>query len=74
MDADRRDWTNQHGYVVPTETEAIRHLTDEETQLNKARQLYGIFVRNCCLVGFHLNDFEIEIHGKKYRMEDLKRT
>ena len=74
MDADRRDWTNQHGYKVPTETEAIRHLTDEETQLNKARQLYGIFVRNCCLVGFHLNDFEIEINGKKYRMEDLKRT
>lgn len=50
MDADRRDWTNQHGYHVPTETEAIRNLTDEETQLNKARQLYGIFVRNCCLV------------------------
>ena len=74
MDADRRDWTNQHGYKVPTETEAIRHLTDEETQLNKARQLYGIFVRNCCLVGFHLNDFEIEIYGKKYRMEDLKRS
>lgn len=49
-------------------------MTDEETQLNKARQLYGIFVRNCCLVGFHLNDFEIEIHGKKYRMEELKRT
>ena len=74
MDANRRDYTNQHGYKVPTETEAIRHLTDEETQMNKARQLYGIFVRNCCLVGFHLNDFEIEIYGKKYRMEDLKRS
>ena len=57
MDADRRDWTNQHGYKVPTETEAIRHLTDDEMQMNKARQLYGIFVRNCCLAGFHLNDF-----------------
>ena len=55
MDADRRDWTNQHGYKVPTETEAIRHLTDEEMQMNKALQLYGIFVRSCCLVGFMVN-------------------
>ena len=29
MDTDRRDWTNQHGYKVPTETEAIRHLTEQ---------------------------------------------
>lgn len=54
--------------------EANRHLMEDEKELNKARKLYGIFVRSCCLVGFHLNDFEIEIHGKKYRMEELKRT
>ena len=37
MDADRRDWTNASGYIVPTETEAIRNLTNEEKATQTAR-------------------------------------
>lgn len=44
MDADRRDWTNQHGTKVPTETTAIRHIETEESALVTARRIYGIFV------------------------------
>ena len=40
MDADRRDWTNASGYVVPTETEAIRNMTSEEKATQTARRLF----------------------------------
>ena len=59
MDADRRDWTNASGYVVPTETEAIRNMTSEEKATQTARRLFGIFVRCCNLCGFRLNKIEL---------------
>lgn len=67
----RRDITNQHGAKVPTETTAIRHIETEESALVTARRIYGIFVRTCCLSGFHLNAVEIEKHGYKFTEEDF---
>ena len=72
MDADRRDWTNASGYIVPTETEAIRNLTNEEKALTTARRLYGIFVRTCNLCGFRLNKVELVRDEHKFTEEDLQ--
>ena len=51
---DRREITNQHGVKVPTETQAIWTIDKKEKALATARKLYGIFIRNCNLVGFTL--------------------
>lgn len=69
----REDRTNQHGAYVPTETQAIRHIVSEEDATYKGRQLYGLFVRACCLCGFHLDDFTISRDGYVLKMQDLKR-
>lgn len=69
----RRDITNQHGAKVPTETTAIRHIETEEKALADARKLYGIFVRACGLVGFHLNSVEIGRSGYKFTEKDLQK-
>lgn len=70
---DRRDITNQYGAKVPTETTAIRHIETEESALVTARRIYGIFVRTCCLAGFHLNAVEIERSGYKFTEKDLQK-
>lgn len=72
MDADRRDFTNQHGYQVPTETAAIWTIDKNEKALATARKLYGIFVRSCNLVGFTLTAVGLERDGIKFTEEDFK--
>lgn len=72
MDADRRDWTNESGYVVPTETLALWNVTNEEKALATARKLYGIFVRTCNLCGFRLNKIELTRDEYKFTQEDLQ--
>lgn len=72
MDADRRDYTNQHGYQVPTETEAIWNVTNEEKAMQTARKLFGIFVRCCNLCGFRLNKIELTRDEYKFTEEDLQ--
>mgnify|MGYP006923250538 FL=1 len=72
MDADRRDWTNASGYVVPTETEAIRNMTSEEKATQTARRLFGIFVRCCNLCGFRLNKIELTRDEYKFTEEDFQ--
>lgn len=72
MDADRRDYTNQHGYQVPTETAAIWTIDKNEKALATARKLYGIFVRSCNLVWFTLTAVGLERDGIKFTEEDFK--
>lgn len=36
--ADRRNYTNQSGYICPTENQAIRAIAMEETRLRKRRK------------------------------------
>lgn len=69
---DRRDYTNQSGAFVPTETKALRNIETEEKALATGRKIYGVFVRVCCLVGFTLNKVEIERNGFKFTEEDFK--
>lgn len=68
---DRREITNQHGAKVPTETEAIRNIEKQEKAFVSASKIYGIFIRVCCLVGFHLNKVEIERDGYRFTEQDL---
>lgn len=70
---DRRETVNQHGAKVPTETEAVRRIEFEDKALADARKLYGIFVRACCLAGFHLNAVEIQRSGYKFTEKDLQK-
>jgi hypothetical protein len=72
MDADRRDYTNQYGCQVPTETTALWNVTNEEKALSTARKLYGIFVRACNLCGFRLNKVELERDEYKFTEEDFQ--
>lgn len=72
MDADRRDYTNQHVYQVPTETTALWNVTNEERATQTARKLYGIFVRCCNLCGFRLNKIELTRDEYKFTQEDLQ--
>lgn len=69
----REEITNQHGAFVPTESQAIRRIVSEEEATIKGRQLYGLFVRACCLCGFHLDDFTISRDGHILKMKDLTR-
>lgn len=71
MDADRRDYTNQHGYQVPTENAALNSIAEYEKALATARKLYGIFVRSCSLCGFVLTDVGLERNGIKFVTEDF---
>ena len=67
----REDLTNQHGALVPTETKAIKKIETHESALNTARQLYGVFVRACCLCGYHLDDFTITRNEYTFKMSEL---
>lgn len=69
---DRREITNQHGVKVPTETQAIWTIDKKEKALATARKLYGIFIRNCNLVGFTLTEISLERDGIKFTEEDFQ--
>lgn len=71
MDAERRDFTNQHGYQVPTETAALFTIDKAEKAEATARKIYGIFVRIVTLTGFRLSDITLERDGNKFTMEDF---
>lgn len=66
MDIDRRDYTNQSGAQVPTESTAIHNIETYERDLAAARKLYGIFVRTCNLCGFMLTKVEIERNDNSF--------
>lgn len=68
---DRRDFENQHGAQVPTESTAIRRIETYDSALGAARKLYGIFVRSCCLCGYHLDDFTISRNGFVFTKSEL---
>ena len=71
MDADRRDYTNQHGYQVPTETAALFTIDKAEKAEATARKIYGIFVRICTLTGFRLSEITLERDEHKFTPEDF---